>query len=88
LELSKLNELFAEKESHFKLQTLQLIEKEELGANIEMLAGAGETTLEQHTKDLLEELEGVRVSLAESTAEREELSNAKGAMQEEINSQR
>ena len=46
-ELSKLNELFAEKESYSKLQTLQLIEKEELGANIEMLAGAGETTLEQ-----------------------------------------
>ena len=85
-ELSKLNELFAEKESYSKLQTLQLIEKEELGANIEMLAGAGETTLEQHNKDLLEELEGVRVSLVEDTAERGELSKTKGAMQEYINS--
>ena len=86
-ELSKLNELFAEKESYSKLQTLQLIEKEELGASIEMLAGAGEATLEQRTKDLLEELEGVRASLAESTAESEELSKAKSAMQEEINYQ-
>ena len=95
-ELSKWKDLaiVAEKESHSKLQSLQLIaEKEERGDNIEMLAGGARETSssseqQQYTNDLLEELEGVRASLVESTAEREELSAAKSAMQQEIHSLR